>query len=166
MGTKSTIAIQRADGTILRVKCNWDGYLENNGVILQEHYLDPSKVLKLIRRGNLGSLGHTPDESSFYVDVDEDEVDNEDKYFYADKFSSVEHWKDGTCRLFDEYNYLLMNTGEWFVYIPDYRNPSEDEFMSLKDALNEEDEDEEEEEEEEEDEDEEEEEEDKNKNEL
>jgi hypothetical protein len=57
MGTRSTIALEFADGTVQQVYCHWDGYLSHNGQILQEHYSDPFKLRDLIDLGDLSSLG-------------------------------------------------------------------------------------------------------------
>ena len=57
MGTRSTIALEFADGTVEQVYCHWDGYLEHNGKILQEHYSDPFKLRDLIDLGDMSSLG-------------------------------------------------------------------------------------------------------------
>jgi hypothetical protein len=57
MATRSTIALEYADGTVQQVYCHWDGYLENNGKILREHYMDPFKLQRLIELGSLSSLG-------------------------------------------------------------------------------------------------------------
>lgn len=57
MGTRSTIALEYADGTVEQVYCHWDGYLDHNGKILQEHYSDPFKLQELINHGDLSSLG-------------------------------------------------------------------------------------------------------------
>ena len=59
MGTRSTIAIQNADGTVTGIYCHWDGYLSNNGRILQENYTDEAAVRELIALGDLSSLGET-----------------------------------------------------------------------------------------------------------
>jgi len=56
MGTRSTIALEFADGTVQQVYCHWDGYLEHNGKILAEHYSDPFKLRDLIDLGDLSSL--------------------------------------------------------------------------------------------------------------
>ena len=56
MGTRSTIALEFADGTIQQVYCHWDGYLAHNGAILAEHYSDPFKLRDLIDLGDLSSL--------------------------------------------------------------------------------------------------------------
>jgi len=54
MGTRSRIAVMH--GTVCKsVYCHWDGYLEHNGAILQEHY-DSSKANELVSMGDLSSL--------------------------------------------------------------------------------------------------------------
>jgi hypothetical protein len=59
MATRSTIALEFADGTIGQVYCHWDGYLSNNGKLLDDHYTDPFKVRELIDLGSLSSLRPT-----------------------------------------------------------------------------------------------------------
>ena len=59
MGTRSTIAIQNADGTVTGIYCHWDGYLSHNGRILQENYTTEAQVRELIALGDLSSLGET-----------------------------------------------------------------------------------------------------------
>ena len=63
MGTRSTIALEFADGTVEQVYCHWDGYLENNGKILQAHYMDPFKVKALLALGGFSSLCATVEET-------------------------------------------------------------------------------------------------------
>ena len=57
MGTRSTIAIEFADGSVSQVYCHWDGYLAHNGDLLNTHYRDPFKVRDLIDQGSISSLG-------------------------------------------------------------------------------------------------------------
>ena len=59
MGTRSTIAIENADGTVTGIYCHWDGYLSHNGRILAENYTDEASVRELIALGDLSSLGET-----------------------------------------------------------------------------------------------------------
>jgi hypothetical protein len=59
MGTRSTIAIQNADGTVTGIYCHWDGYLSHNGRILAENYTTEAAVRELIALGDLSSLGET-----------------------------------------------------------------------------------------------------------
>lgn len=56
MATRSVIAILQDNG-YHSVYCHWDGYLEHNGVILDEFYRDPQKVLELIQHGDISTLG-------------------------------------------------------------------------------------------------------------
>ena len=44
MGTRSSIAIKTEDG-IKAIYCHWDGYIDNNGRILKEHYQSPAKTV-------------------------------------------------------------------------------------------------------------------------
>ena len=59
MGTRSTIALEYADGTVEQVYCHWDGYLAHNGKILQEYYSNPFILRDLIDLGDLSSLRPT-----------------------------------------------------------------------------------------------------------
>jgi hypothetical protein len=54
MGTRSRIAVMHGD-KCKSVYCHWDGYLEHNGLILQEHY-DSAKANHLVALGDLSSL--------------------------------------------------------------------------------------------------------------
>jgi len=135
MATRSTIALEFADGTVQQVYCHWDGYLANNGRILQEHYTDPFKLRELIDLGDISSLGESlGDKHSF---------DNPHKYgtpeyhaeaerrrsittFYgrdrgetgceANKYKNVDEYFD--CSQQEEYDYILRNIkgkATWFV---------------------------------------------------
>jgi hypothetical protein len=59
MATRSTIALEFADGTVQQVYCHWDGYLAYNGKMLQEHYSNPFILRDLIDLGDLSSLRPT-----------------------------------------------------------------------------------------------------------
>jgi hypothetical protein len=59
MGTRSTIALEYADGTVEQVYCHWDGYLAHNGQMLQEYYSNPFILRDLIDLGDLSSLRST-----------------------------------------------------------------------------------------------------------
>ena len=54
MGTRSRIAVMHGE-VCKSVYCHWDGYLEHNGAILQEHY-DSAKANHLVALGDLSSL--------------------------------------------------------------------------------------------------------------
>lgn len=56
MSTRSTIALEYADGTVDQIYCHWNGYLEYNGDILLNHYSDPFKLQKLMDLGDISVL--------------------------------------------------------------------------------------------------------------
>lgn len=59
MATRSTISIvdkKTKAGKGRQIYCHWDGYKENNGAILLEHYQDVEKINKLIDLGSISSL--------------------------------------------------------------------------------------------------------------
>ena len=57
MGTRSMIGIENPNTKAVKaIYCHWDGYLEHNGAILNEHYATSSKVNNLIALGDLSSL--------------------------------------------------------------------------------------------------------------
>jgi hypothetical protein len=134
MGTRSTIALEFADGTVQQVYCHWDGYLAHNGQILQKHYSDPFKLRELIDLGDLSSLrptiGVQHPFSSFQLATQE-ERDAHEKLvedmctFYgrdrnetcpAKKFKDYEDYKAN--HQYEEYEYILRNidgNAVWFV---------------------------------------------------
>ena len=59
MGTRSTIALEFADGTVEQVYGHWDGYLAYNGSLLQKHYSNPFVLRDLIDLGDISSLKPT-----------------------------------------------------------------------------------------------------------
>jgi hypothetical protein len=56
MATRSTIALEYANGTVQQVYCHWDGYLDHNGKILLNNWSDPFKLQQLIELGTVSSL--------------------------------------------------------------------------------------------------------------
>ena len=58
MATRSRIGIiDNRSGSVTSIYCHWDGYPENNGRILIENYTDVAKIQKLMKLGDLSSLG-------------------------------------------------------------------------------------------------------------
>jgi hypothetical protein len=110
MGTRSTIAIEFADGTVSQVYCHWDGYLSNNGEILQNHYMDPFKVRELINLGGFSSLRDTVEDTAESAYTQRGEDKDIGRYMTAD-----EYFDTGSQ---EEYDYLLRNVNgvaTWFV---------------------------------------------------
>lgn len=122
MATRSTIALEYADGRIGQVYCHWDGYLHNNGQILQTHWSDPRQLQQLIDRGGMSVLGHDLARCEFY-----DREHDQAQYF--------KNFLDYTLNLpAEEYNYLLRTQSgipRWFVSYQD----SDDVFVPLTKAL-------------------------------
>ena len=107
MGTRSTIALEFADGTVEQVYCHWDGYLEHNGKILAEHYSDPFKLRDLIDMGDMSSLGKVIGEahpfSQFVSDTDEFKAlpKAEQERIKAETEALYEHARDqGYCTFY------------------------------------------------------------------
>lgn len=132
MATRSTIAIEYADGTVDQVYCHWDGYLENNGVILRDHYTDPFKVRDLIDLGDISSLGPNIGRKHAFSPFEGDKADYEAAQeegcttFYgrdrgeegtsAKRFNNFEDYVAN--HQYEEYEYILRQVdgrAVWFV---------------------------------------------------
>jgi hypothetical protein len=110
MGTRSTIALEFADGTVEQVYCHWDGYLDHNGDILQHHYMDPFKVKQLLALGGFSSLSNTVAETAETAYTGRGEDLSIEKYKNADEYFDL-------CSG-EEYDYILRNVNGvavWFV---------------------------------------------------
>ena len=66
MATRSVIA-KLDDRGIQAIYCHNDGYLSNNGKILDQHYQDEVKVDNLIAQGDASSLRDTIEDTTFYM---------------------------------------------------------------------------------------------------
>jgi len=133
MATRSTIALEFADGTIGQVYCHWDGYLAHNGKMLMEYYSNPFIVRDLIDLGSLSSLrpqiGTKHPFSMFEANMTQDEYANLYRdmcTFYGrdrgEGQSDATYFKDYLHFLVDgqeeEYDYILRNVNGkaiWFV---------------------------------------------------
>ena len=56
MSTSSMIAQDLGNGTVRAIYCHWDGYREETGRILQDHYTSAGKVAALMDLGSLSTL--------------------------------------------------------------------------------------------------------------
>jgi len=133
MATRSTIALEFADGTIGQVYCHWDGYLSNNGKMLLEYYSNPFILRDLIDLGSLSSLrpqiGTKHPFSMFEANMTQDEFANLYRdmcTFYerdrGERSADATYFKDYLHFLVDgqaeEYDYILRNVNgvaTWFV---------------------------------------------------
>ena len=137
MATRSTIAIELPNGTIKAVYCHWDGYLSNNGKLLQNYYTDSETVLKLIKKGAISSLGKVigrkhpfsqfeikkddPDYAKKLAALDKAEKAMYTKFYARDRGEKVQINTytdfDDYMRNLDgqEYDYLFTKYGNWRV---------------------------------------------------
>ena len=110
MGTRSTIALEFADGTVEQVYCHWDGYLDNNGKILLQSYMDPFKVKALLALGGFSSLKDSVEDTAEEAYTQRGESCDINKYKNADEYFD--------CSQQEEYDYILRNVNGvavWFV---------------------------------------------------
>jgi hypothetical protein len=56
MATRSNIGIVNSDGSVTGIYCHWDGYPENNGKLLLNHYNNTAIVYELMDLGDLSYL--------------------------------------------------------------------------------------------------------------
>ena len=121
MATRSTIAMEFADGTVQQIYCHWDGYLEHNGKILFNHYVDPYKTRELIDMGSISSLCNTIEETNQGA-----------HHFWRGEELRVAKFNDFQDYLahhqYEEYEYILRKDGHWYVQAHD------DAFVMLKSA--------------------------------
>ena len=127
MGTRSTIALEFADGTVEQVYCHWDGYLEHNGKILAQHYMDPFKVKALLALGGFSSLTDTVEgtkETAYHFARGEELCINKYKDIHDYKLNGQD----------EEYDYILRpvnGIAVWYV-----RCYATDGWVTMAEAFN------------------------------
>lgn len=130
MGTRSRIGVMHGD-VVKSVYCHWDGYLEHNGAILQEHY-DSAKANNLVAMGDLSSLGtQIGEQHPFSPHFDEGSKEAYDAakeagyctFYGRDRGEKGTEWK--VAHTFAEFlkqcdncgaeYYYIMRDGVWYV---------------------------------------------------
>lgn len=117
MSTRSTIALEFADGTVQQVYCHFDGYLSGIGTELATDYMDPFKLRELIAGGDMSSIGSPYTERGEELNIRK--YKNADDYF-------------AECQQ-EEYDYILRNingVATWFVRF----YATDGEWITLADA--------------------------------
>ena len=120
MATRSTIALEYADGTVGQIYAHWDGYLDHNGKILYEHYTDPYKVRELMDLGDVSSLH--PNIGKKHSFDDRSACDGQCTFYGRDRgeegcdqrmFKDFEDYVAN--HQYEEYEYILRRDGIWYV---------------------------------------------------
>ena len=129
MATRNRIGVMHGDN-VKSVYCHWDGYLEHNGAILQEHY-DSTKANQLVALGDLSSLkpeigiqhafGYHGTEIS--AEDYETQFGNMCTFYGRDRGETGTEWKTHTnfVDFFAEVEgswcewYYIMRDGVWYV---------------------------------------------------
>lgn len=138
MATRSTIALEFADGTVQQVYCHWDGYLAHNGQILAEHYSDPFVLRDLIDLGDISSLGRNlgnghpfskfglkeedPDYDQMIALCKQSEEEGWTTFYGRDRGETgvdARKFKDYADYVenhqYEEFEYILRTDGQWYV---------------------------------------------------
>lgn len=156
MATRSTIALEFADGTVQQVYCHWDGYLDHNGAILRDHYSNPFILRDLLDLGAISSLGPkigtkhpfskfeivqtNPDFDKLIALTKQAEEQGHTTFYARDRgedlvkhtYKDFQEYTREAQR--EEYNYILRNVNgvaTWFVEF----YGCDGEFLTLADAF-------------------------------
>jgi hypothetical protein len=105
------------------VYCHWDGYLEHNGVILQEHYYDSAKANHLVSLGDVSSLKRDVDFPDGEFHTFGSPMENVTVFYGRDRDEDgTDFATDHTFEtFFDRANdcgaewYYIMRDGVWYV---------------------------------------------------
>jgi len=109
MATRSVIA-KLDDRGIQAIYCHNDGYLSNNGKILDQHYADEDNVNALLAQGDCSSLKDTIKDTIFYH-RDRGE-DNKEAVNLNNETKLLEHAFE-SC---DAEVVYMFAYGSWYVY--------------------------------------------------
>ena len=150
MGTRSRIGVMHGDN-VKSIYCHWDGYLDFNGRILQEHY-DSAKANHLVALGDMSSLRANIGEKHKFSPFDQQELNNEEfkkqfgdmcTFYGRDRGEKDTEWKVATT--FDEFleqcdncgaeYYYIMRDGTWYCGDTYESTPLSKKLTGLADAL-------------------------------
>jgi len=107
MATRSAIGYKLPTGEVRGIYCHWDGYVKNNGKLLQENYQAAYKIAQMVELGDMSALAAEIADCVYYGrDKGESDVATQT---YNDVDDFVTHYADGV-----QYMYL-WNGNEWIV---------------------------------------------------
>ena len=129
MATRSVIA-KLDDKGVQAIYCHNDGYLSNNGKILDQHYQNEVKVDNLIAQGDASSLKDTIEDTIFYM-RDRGEENKEATNLHNE--TKLLEFAFESC---DAEVVYMFAYGSWYVYDnSDKIGNSRYDFMELEAAL-------------------------------
>ena len=129
MATRSRIGVMHGD-VVKSVYCHWDGYIDNNGMILLENY-NSVKANQLVALGDVSSLrpeiGEAHPFSYLGTEISAEDYDRD--YGNMTTFYGRDRGEEGVeyrvAQTFDEFleqvegccaeYYYIMKDGEWYV---------------------------------------------------
>ena len=150
MGTRSRIGVMH--GTVCKsIYCHWDGYLEHNGQILQEHY-NSARANNLVALGDLSSLKPEIGEKHAFsqFDLRAEEVagyklltENMCTFYGRDRGETGTEFKVGhtfedfleQCDNCGAEYYYVMENGHWYYGSMHESNPFYKRLVLLSQAL-------------------------------
>lgn len=113
MGTRSVIGVMHGD-KCKSVYCHWDGYLDNNGRILLDHY-DSAKANHLVALGDLSCLRKNVEIPEDVAHTFEKPAEDITIFYGRDRGESGTEFK--VTHSFGEFLELVDNCGAEFYYI-------------------------------------------------
>ena len=111
MSSRSTIALERADGSCLAICCSTLGDLKHNGIMLYRYYSTPSSLMPLFEKGDLLVLHPRADQCEFVKRV----CNLPHSWYGTKEYASMAEHRKHINYIVYEYNYILRNTGTWEV---------------------------------------------------
>ena len=125
MGTRSRIGVMHGD-ICKSIYCHWDGYLEHNGAILQEHY-NSARANELVALGDMSALRPEIGEAHAFSQFELEGQDREDfvrvtenmcTFYGRDRGEENTEWK--VAHTFAEFFTQVENGGgEWYYVMQD-----------------------------------------------
>jgi hypothetical protein len=126
MATRSIIA-KLDDKGIQAIYCHNDGYLSNNGKILNQHYQNEVKVDNLIAQGDASSLKNTIEDTNFYHRDKKEPYSRVKAVNLNNEKALLEH----AFKVCDAEFVYMFAYGYWYVY--DKENDNQ--FRELEESL-------------------------------
>lgn len=142
MSTRSYIGLESTDGSIQGIYCHFDGYIEHNGLLLNDYYQDVNKVKSLIKLGHISTLGIN---IGHKTDFEKPDVEHDEQCiaYHRDGGEDLEIWEfKNRSKLNEEYYdmgvdfvYLYSETDrKWFIKQGFEYNDLESEIKRLSES--------------------------------